>query len=97
MAETNPIYGNVVVAVTTAIILGVGGWALGVFNKGTDAANKDAIRAVLVEEMKTDAGITYAARISEIDGTLIGMETRVGILQTDLDDLEQDVFDLASE
>jgi len=97
MAETNPVVGNVITGVATAVIIGLASWLLGAFEKGSDAANKEVIRAVLVEEMKTDAGITYAARISEIDGTLIGMETRVGILQTDLDDLEQDVFDLASE
>jgi hypothetical protein len=97
MAETNPIVGNVVTAVIVTVILGVGGWVLGVFEKGSDAATKEVIRAVLVEEMKTDAGITYAARISEIDGSIISMETRVGILQTDLDALEENVFDLASE
>jgi len=97
MPETNPIVGNVVTAVATAIILGLGGWLLGVFEKGSDAANKEVIRAVLVEEMKTDEGITYAARISEIDGHLIGMETRVTILKADLDALEENVFDLASE
>ena len=97
MPATNPLVGNVVTAVATAAILAIGGWIFGVFEKGSDAANKEVIRAVLVEEMKTDAGITYAARISEIDGQLVGMETRVGILQTDLDDLEQNVFDLAGE
>ena len=97
MAETNPLVGNAVTAVATPVIIGLGGWMFGVFEKGSDAANKEVIRAVLEEEMKTDAGKTYAARISEIGGTLISMETRVGILQTDLADLEQNVFDLASE
>jgi len=97
MPETNPIVGNVITAVATAAILGVLGWAFGVFSAGTAAIDKEQIRAVLEEEMKTDAGKTYAARIAEIGGTLINIETRVGILQTDLADLEENVFDLASE
>lgn len=97
MPETNPIVGNVITAVATAAILGVLGWAFGVFSAGSAAIDKEQIKAVLVEEMKTDAGKTYAARISEIDGTLISMETRVSTLQADVSDLEDNVFDLASE
>lgn len=97
MAESNPIVWNVVTAVATAVILGVGGWLLGVFEKGSDAALQESIRVVLQEQLMTDAGKTYAARISEIDGHLVGIETRVGIIQEDLDDLEQNVFDLAGE
>jgi len=97
MAESNPIVGNVITAVAVAVILGIGGWLMGVFEKGTDAAAKEVIRQVLEEELKTDAGISYAARISEIDGHLIGMETRVGILQTDVSDLEDHVRNLVSE
>jgi hypothetical protein len=96
MEKMNPIVSNVITAVATAIVLGIGGWFLGVFEKGSDAAAKELVREVLQEEMKTDAGKTYAARISEIDGTLIGMETRVDILQVDLNDLEGAVMDLAS-
>ncbi len=97
MSETNPIVGNVIVGVSVAVIMGVIGWLAGAFEAGTAAIDKEQIRVVLKEEMKTDAGKTYAARISEIDGTLISMETRVGILRTDLSDLEDSVFDLASE
>lgn len=97
MPGTNPIVGNIITAVATAAILGVVGMLLGVFSAGSAAIDKQQILDVLKEEMKTDAGMTYAARISEIDGTLISMETRVGILQTDLSVLEQNVYDLASD
>lgn len=89
--------GNVLTAVVTAAVLGVLGIAMGVFEKGTQAINKEQIRAVVQEEFKTDAGKTYGARISEIDGTLISLETRTGILQSDLNDVERSLLDLASE
>ena len=93
----NPIVNNVITAVATAAIMAVIMWGAGVFEAGTDAIDKEQIRAVLKEEMKTDAGKTYAARISEIDGTLVSLETRVVTLTGDVNDIERDILTLAGE
>ncbi len=93
----NPIVGNVFTAVVTAAVLGVFAYLMGVFEAGTNAADVALIRAVLVEEMQTDAGKTYAARLSEIGGTLINVETRLSTAQEDVADLEDAVYALASE
>lgn len=89
--------GNVITAVVTAVVLGVGGTMLGVFEKGSEAISKDQIRDVLKEEMQTDAGVTYGAALSQIGLDINTVSTQVGILQTDVNDLEQSVMILASE
>jgi hypothetical protein len=91
------IAGNAITAVVVAGILGVFAWVGGVFEAGTVALDKEVIRAVLQEEMKTDAGITYGAALSQIGLDINTVSTQVGILQTDVRDLEQSIFDLASE
>ena len=93
----NPIISNVITAAVTAIVLGFGGWALGVFNAGSDAISEDQITEVVNKIMVTAAGKSIKARIAEVDGQLIGIETRVGIVMDDVDDLEQSVRDLSSE
>ena len=93
--EMNPIISNVLTAVGTAAVMGVIAWVGGVFEAGTAAIDKEQIREVLQEELKTDAGKTYKARLSELDSEVIVLETRVGTLVNDVDDLEDTVFDLA--
>jgi hypothetical protein len=91
------IVGNVVVAVATAVIMGVIAWAVGVFEKGTDAQAKETIREVLNETLITDAGKTYGQALSEIGLGLNTVSTQVGELQTDVNQLEDAVLALASE
>ncbi len=79
---------GVVVSVVTAIVLGVGAWIMGVFEKGT-------IRTVIAEELQTDAGQTYSARLAEVGTQVTILETRVGELKDDVEDLEDIALDLA--
>ena len=95
--KMTPIMTNVVTAIVTAVILGIGGWALGVFNAGSTALSEDQIEAVVNKIMVTAAGKSIKARIAEVDGQLIGLETRVGIALEDIDDLEDSVRDLSRE
>ena len=95
--ETKTIISNVVTAVITAAALGVFGFFMGIFEKGAEAIGKEQIREVLKEEMKTDAGITYGAALSQIGLDINTVSTQVGILQTDVRALEASVLDLASE
>lgn len=93
--DQKAIVSNVVTAVVTAAIMGVLAWAGGVFQKGSEAATKDAIRAVLQEEMQTDAGITYGAALSQIGLDINTVSTQVSELKGDVDDLEDAVLTLA--
>jgi hypothetical protein len=89
------IISNVVVSVVTAAVLGVGAWFLGVFEAGTDAQDKELIRAVLEKELTTDAGKTYKARLAEVGSQLTVLETRADALRSDVEDLEDIALDLA--
>lgn len=89
------IFSNVITAVATAAIMGVIAWAMGVFEKGQQAIDKEQIRAVLQEEMQTDAGITYGAALSQIGLDINTVSTQVSELKGDVDDLEDAVLTLA--
>ena len=87
----------IVVAAATAIVLGIGGWGLGVFNTGQAAIDKQQIEDVLIEVLLRDNGQTYAASLATIETTVIILETRVGILTEDVTDLEEFVLDLTGD
>jgi hypothetical protein len=87
---------NVLTAVVTAVVLGIGAFVMGVFEKGTDAISEDQIRAVIEEVMVTDAGKTYKARLAEVDIELAVVETRLGKATDDIDDLEDMLGELVS-
>lgn len=91
------ILSNVVTAIATAVILGLGGYFLGVFEKGTEAADKELIREVLAESMTTDTGLTYGQALSKIGLDVNTVATKVDELKGDVDDLEDAVLALASE
>ncbi len=93
--DQKAIVSNVVTAVVTAAIMGVLAWAGGVFQKGSEAATKDAIREVLAEEMKTDSGVTYGQALTQIGLDINTVSTRVEELKGDVDDLEDAVLTLA--
>lgn len=93
----NAITSNVITAVATAIVLGLGGWAVGVFDAGNKAMSKEAIREVLQEELMTDDGKTYGQAFSALTVGQAEIKTTVGIIQTDVRDLEKSVIDLASD
>jgi hypothetical protein len=89
------IISGVVVSVVTAAVLGVGAWFMGVFESGSEAQAKELIRAVLEEELETDAGVTYKARLAEVGTQVTVLETRVTELKDDVEDLEDIALDLA--
>lgn len=95
--DQKAIISNVVVAVATAVIMGMLGWAMGVFEKGQQAIDKEQIRAVLQEELQTDAGQTYGQALSQIGLDINTVQTRVEELKGDVNDLEDAVLALASE
>ena len=86
---------GVVVSVVTAIVLGFGAYLMGIFEKGSIAADKELIQTVIEEELKTDAGKTYKARLAEVDKEIAVLEARVDDVRTDLKDLEDIAYDLA--
>jgi hypothetical protein len=93
--KMNPIVSNVITAVATAAVMGVFAWVLGVFSAGSAAIDKEQIRAVLQEELQTDAGQTYSARLAEVGSQVTVLETRVTELKDDVEDLEDIALDLA--
>lgn len=95
--DQKAIVSNVVTAVATSIVLGVGAYLMGVFEKGTEAQAKEQIRAVLEEVMQTDSGVTYGAALTQIGLDINTVQTRVEELKGDVDDLEDAVLALASE
>lgn len=93
--DNKAIIGNVATAVITAAVLGVLGFFMGIFERGAAAINEDQIELVVRQIMVTDAGKTYAARLAELDGEIIGLETRVEIVSEDVNELEVAIRTLA--
>ncbi|MEE8598930.1 MAG: hypothetical protein V3S69_05390, partial [Dehalococcoidales bacterium] len=74
--------------------------AIGIFNAGTDANNKEQIRNVIREEMQTTiAGETktYGEALSLMMTNQTTLIATVGEVVKELDDLEDAVLALASE
>lgn len=97
MVDQKAIISNVIVALATASVMGLFAWVGGVFEKGQAAIDKEQIRAVLQEELTTDAGQTYGAALTQIGLDVNTVSTRVQELKDDVDDLEDAVLSLASE
>ena len=95
--EHKAMAGNVITAVATAAIMGLMAWGGGLINAGSASLDKDQIRAVLKEELRTDAGLTYGQALSAISTTQTTTLTEIGNLKDDVDDLEDAVLALASE
>lgn len=91
------IIGNVVVAVGTAIVMGVIASVMGVFEAGTQALDEAQIEAVIERVLVRENGDTYGVSLVSIDGTLIEMNTTIGHIQKDLGKLERAVGALAAE
>jgi hypothetical protein len=95
--EPKALTSNVITAVVTAGVLGVAGWALGVFSAGSNALEEEQIKAVIKEVLVRDNGATYAASLAGIDLSLASITTSIGAIKEDIDDLEGNVAILAAE
>lgn len=82
--------------VVTLLVTMIVGWIAGVFERGSDALTEDQIEAVIKKVLVTDSGKTYAATLSEVNGTLISIDTKVGIIQGDVDKLERALRELSN-
>jgi len=82
--------------VVTLVVTMLVGYVAGVFERGSDALTEDQIEKVLERVLVTDAGKTYAATLSEVNGTLISIDTKVGIIQGDVDKLERALRELSN-
>lgn len=91
----NDMLKQILVATIPAAILGVGAFFMGVFEEGSDAVTEDKIIAVIDKTLVTAAGKNLKARIAEVDGQLIGLETRADALEKEVDDLEGNMLCLA--
>ncbi len=83
--------------VAGAVIVGALAWIFGAFEAGTDALNKEQIRAVVKEVMVTDAGKTYAETLAELNITLGSMNTRLSALETSATETRAAILLLATE
>lgn len=82
--------------VVTLVVTMLVGYVAGVFERGSDALTEDQIEAVIKKVLVTDSGKTYAATLSEVNGTLISIDTKVGIIQGDVDKLERALRELSN-
>ena len=97
MSKMNPIITNVLTAIVTASILGVGAWAGGIFSAGSDALDEAQIEAVIERVMVLDSGDTYAATLSSINIHLGSIDTSIGHIQGDIRRIDSAVSALAAE
>ncbi len=97
MSNHKALIANVGTAVATAAVLGLLGWATGIFSAGQDALTKQQIKDVVGEVLIRDNGATYAASLASIDLSLASISTSVNELKGDVDALEVAVLALAAE
>ena len=95
--EISPLVGNVVTALVTAAILGIAGWAMGVFNAGSDALDEAQIEAVIKRVLVLDNGDTYAATLNSIDKSVGEINISIGHIQGDIQRIDGAVAALAAE
>ena len=88
---------NVVTAVVTAVVLGIAGWALGVFNAGSAALDEAQIETVIKRVMVLDDNQTYAAALTSINIHLGSIDTSLGHIQGDIRRIDGAVAALAAE
>lgn len=88
---------NVVTAVATAAVLGVIGWAGGIFSAGSDALDEAQIEAVIKRTLILDNGDTYAKSLDSIDKAVGEINVSIGAIKEDIDDLEDSVGILVAE
>lgn len=95
--DQKTIISNVIVAVVTAAIMAVLGWAAGVFERGQAAIDEDRIREVIREELVTDAGVPYGKALTDISLDVNTLTTQFDELSGDVEDLTDAVWELARE
>ena len=88
---------NVITAVATAAVLGVIGWAGGIFSAGSDALSEQQIEAVIKRTLVLDNGATYAASLDSIDKAVGEINVSIGFIKDDIEDLEDSVGILVAE
>ena len=93
--DAKGIFEKVAIAILTTIVLGVGGFFMGIFEKGNAAISKEQITEVVNEILVTESGQTVKARIAEVNGELDVLESRASRMEKDIDDAEQAILDLA--
>lgn len=85
----------VITAIATSVILGVLGWAGGIFSQGQAAVDRAEIEAVINDVVVTVTGKPIKERIAEVDRQIAVLETRTNRLEKDIDDAETAILCLA--
>lgn len=93
-----------VTAVSTLIavvVTGMVGWLTGVWNQGNAAMQEDEIQRIVQEvlekEMQTDGGLTQRQALSQINSSLVRIETVVNVNRDDIKDIRTAVRALAAD
>lgn len=77
------------------VVTGLVGWFTGVWSQGSDAIARDQIEAiakeVVAEEMMTDAGLTQAQALVQINEALARIDERV---KNGFEDVDDDIADI---
>ena len=88
---------SLITVVATAAVLGVIGWAGGIFSAGSEALDEAQIEAVIEKVLIRDNGSTYAASLASIDLSLVSITTSIEHIEDDIEDLEDSVGILVAE
>jgi hypothetical protein len=95
--DLKAIQGNVITAIGVAVVMGIIGTVMGVFNAGTAALDEAQIEVVIKRVLVRENGDTYGASLVSIDGTLIAINTNIITIKDDIKDLQSAVRALATE
>ena len=95
--ESKMLMTNVITAVVTALVLGLGGWMFGVFEAGSAAINDAQIEAVIKRVLVLDNGDSYATTLDSIDKSVGEINVSIGHIQGDIQRIDGAVAALAAE
>jgi len=95
--EQKALIGNVCTAVATATILGILGWAMGIFSAGQDALTEQQIKAVIAEVMVLDDGRTYGQALNSVDKSVGEINVSIGFIKDDISRIDTAVGILTAE
>ncbi len=88
--DAKTIWATVIGAVVTLLVTTVVASMLGVFAAGSEALTEAQIKKVMTDVLKTPAGVSFGAEISNINTRLTAIETTLLFQQRALEALSAD-------
>lgn len=89
-----PMTTNIIIALVTALLVGIGTWAITSIGEGQDALSDQHIEDVVKDMLVRENGDTYGKSLASIDLALTTLVSQMGAVQTDVGEMKDDLDDM---